>query len=343
MKIFAYATAAIALAACANFGSLNPTPQGLGPSSRSIVRDTTAGFTFYTVDYPKQHPTRITGIAKNREIVGVYGSNAKNNPYHSFTSLYDASQPYAQFQHDDYPLADSTYMTSIAIPDHSTSSIEAGYAMSVSDLPGTWGVIDNKGLWSLVRRNRGERLCHMMQFFGIDANYDAVGQYWYDKSPSGGCARHTQYATELVPGERFHDYPNIVGPDIAATGLIKSGLMVGSTNISGTGLSKGWTRGQADSYKYWNYDGKTRDSTLMNGMNDAGVVVGTYKDELGNWHGFIVHNLFSTSKHPVWTTIDEPNGDQTNTVVSGIDGLGDICGWYTGTDGVVHGFVGIRQ
>ncbi|HET6275344.1 MAG TPA: hypothetical protein VFE16_05315 [Candidatus Cybelea sp.] len=337
------ALAAFTLAACANFGTSNLTPQGFSAHASPVGRSAAAAFTFYTVDYPNEHPNRITGIAKNREIVGVYGNNGSQGPYHSYTSLYNASQPYTQFQVDDFPNSQSTYMTSIAIPAHSTTAIQAGYVITPADLQGNWGVINNKGLWSLVRRNRGERTCHMMELFGIDAKYDAVGFYWNDDSPSGTCGKYTQYPTEVVPGEGFHDYPHVLGAYPSATGINRAGLLVGSTDVSGNGASKGWTRGQADSYKYWNYDNKSRLSTLMNGMNDAGVIVGTYKDLTGDWHGFIVSNLFSTTKQPVWQSIDEPDGDQESTVISGIDGSGDICGWYTGTDGLIHGFVGIRQ
>lgn len=343
LRSFAFATAILSLTACANLGALNPTPQAFAGSFSPAVRSAPPTYTFYTVDYPNKHPNRITGIAKNREIVGVYGNNGSQGAYHSYTSQYSASQPYTQFQADDYPNSESTYMTSIAIPPKSTSSIQAGYVITPADLQGTWGVINNKGLWSLVRRNRGERLCHMMELFGIDAKYDAVGFYWDDNSPSGDCAKYTQYSTEVVPGEGFHDYPHVTGAYPTATGINGAGLMVGSTDISGDRPSKGWTRGQADSYKYWNFEDKSRDSTQMNGLNDAGVVVGTYKDLTGNWHGFIVWNLFSASKQPKWESIDEPSGDQTGTVISGIDDSGDICGWYTGTDALIHGFVGIRQ
>jgi hypothetical protein len=41
----------------------------------------------------------------------------------------------------------------------------------------------------------------------------------------------------------------------------------------------------------------------------------------------------------VWQSIDEPNADK-NTVVTGINDSGDICGYYVDPSGVQHGFVG---
>jgi len=44
------------------------------------------------------------------------------------------------------------------------------------------------------------------------------------------------------------------------------------------------------------------------------------------------------SKHLKWQTIDAPKS-RGFTVVNGISGGGDICGWYRGGDDKLHGFV----
>ena len=346
LRAIAWATAAFAVSACANSHTFTPASEAL---SRTAKPASASGFTFYTVDYPYQTPNRITGIADNQEIVGVYGDNGSYGPYHSFTSQYDASQPYAKFQKDDYPNAPSTYMASINLPPHSSSTIQAGYVITPGDLQGYWGVLNNKGLWSLIRRHRGEGKCHMMELFGINSSYFEVGFYWYDNSPpSGNCSSHTQYVTEARPGGAFHDF-TVVGANPTAAGVNKSGWLAGSTDNSGNGPSQGWTKmvckgcNKGTEVKYWNYDNDPSSSTQLLGMNDSSVVVGTYQDGSGNWHGLIATNLLSISQQPTWQSIDEPNGNQTNTVISGIDNLGDICGWYTDAYGVTHGFVGIYQ
>lgn len=328
-----------------------PGPQGASRSSSPIAPDAGAGFKFYTVDYPHETPNRVTGIAGNQEIVGVYGSNQNQHPYHSYTSQYSSRQPYSKFQSDDYPNAPSTYMASISVSSNSGNAIQAGYVMTPGDLQGTWAVINSNGLWSLIRRHRGEGHCHMMELFGTNSRNDyAVGFYWYDDSPpSGFCSKHTQDVTELRPGEKFHDFPQVVGPNPVAAGLTKSGWLVGSTNNSGHGPSQGWTkmvcRGchKGTQVTYWHYKNDRHSSTQLLGVNDSAVAVGTYQDARGHWHGLIAKNLLSVSRQPTWQSVDEPDGNQTNTVISGIDNLGDICGWYTGKDGRTHGFVGIYQ
>jgi hypothetical protein len=350
LTAIACAAVAVAIAGCSNTGSMTPATRGLLGSPTRTKPTSSSGYTFYTVDYPYESPNRITGIADNQEVVGVYGTGTGSlTPYHSFTSQYNSSQPYTQFANDDYPNAPSTYMSSITELPHSGGMIQAGYVVEPDDLNGTWGVLNDQGLWSLIRRHRGEGKCHMMELFGINVNYYAAGFYWQDDSPSGGCAKHTQYVTEARPGGAFHDFSDVVGKNPVAYGVNKSGWLVGSTDNSGSKASQGWTKmvckgcRKGTAVTYWNYNGNGNLSTQMLGLNDAGVVVGTYQDSSGNWHGLVAENLLSISQQPVWQSIDEPNGNQTNTVISGIDNNGDICGWYTGNDGLVHGFVGIFQ
>jgi len=331
---------------------MTPATRVLPGSSFRTEPASSSGYTFYTVDYPYESPNRITGIADNQEIVGVYGSGigSGSQAYHSFTSQYNSSQPYTQFQNDDYPNAPSTYMSSITQLPHSGGVIQSGYVVDPDDLNGTWGVLDDKGLWTLIRRHRGEGKCHMMELFGINESYFSVGFYWQDDGPpSGGCAKHTQYITEVRPGEGFHDFSQVVGKNPVAYGVNKSGWLVGSTDNSASAASQGWTKmvckgcRKGTQVAYWNYNNNSNFSTQMLGVNNAGTVVGTYQDSSGNWHGLVATNLLSVSGQPGWQSIDEPNGNQTSTVISGIDNNGDICGWYTGTDGLTHGFVGLYQ
>ena len=340
--------AAFVVSGCTNSSTVTPVSTGL---SRQLKAASTSGFTFYTVDYPYQAPNRITGIADNQEIVGVYGGAGSSNPYHSYTSPYSASQPYTQFQNDDYPNATSTYMASISVTPNSGSVLQAGYVTTPRNLRGNWGVTNSNGLWTLLQKHKGEGHCHVMELFGANANNNyAVGFYWYDDSRlTGNCTKHTQYVTEARPGERFHDFPKVLGENPVATGVNKSGWLVGSTDNSGSEPSQGWTKmvckgcRKGTQLTYWNYNNDRNRSTQFLGMNDSAAVVGTYQDASGNWHGLIATNLLTTSKQRNWYSIDEPDSNQTNTVISGINNSNDICGWYTGSDGVTHGFVGIHQ
>src|SRR5207247_4335638 len=71
-------------------------------------------------------------------------------------------------------------------------------------------------------------------------------------------------------------------------------------------------------------------ATFANGINDAGQIVGYYRDASGREHGF----LYSAG---VYTTIDDPlaTGDNRAT---GINSAGQIVGFYDNDTGR-HGFV----
>lgn len=338
------ATVAFALSGCAGSGT-TPSLGSLGNPLQRVPTQS-SGYTFYTVDYPYESPNRVTAIADNQEIVGVYGGSGSQS-YHSYTSQYNSG--YTQFANDDYPNSPGTYMAGILYT--SKGIVQAGFGVVPYTLNGTWGLINNKGLWTLVQKHPGGGKCHMQELFQINSSYYAVGFYWQDNSPpSGDCSKHTQIVTELRPGGVFHDFTGISGAAPSANGINKSGWLAGSTDTSGKGPSQGWTkavckgcRGGVGGVRYWNYNNDSKKSTQMLGVNNSGVVVGTYEDSSDNWHGFVATNLFPLTATPSWQTIDEPNGNGTNTTISGIDNSGDICGWYTGTDGLTHGFVGIYQ
>src|SRR5208337_2095970 len=60
----------------------------------------------------------------------------------------------------------------------------------------------------------------------------------------------------------------------------------------------------------------------VNGINDAGQIVGTYQDASFNSHGFL-------GVGGVLTTVDQPGASSTN--VNGINNSGQIVGWGSPT------------
>ena len=84
---------------------------------------------------------------------------------------------------------------------------------------------------------------------------------------------------------------------------------------------------QTDTFTSITYPGANM--THAQGINDAGDIVGTYRDAGNLYHGF----LLSGGK---FTSIDFPGAKQTWAM--GINSHGDISGYY-GLDGVQHGFL----
>jgi hypothetical protein len=326
---------------------------------------------FYKVDYPNKSTNRITGIASNKEIIGVYG-NGSTALYSSFTAIYHtpspSQSPYPTFVADNYPDApNGTYMTSIMVPSASATPVTAGYVIDPNahngNLPGDWAVVNNAGLWTLIQNHpKAGANCHVQEIFGIDPQYDAVGLYGKStQTPPDHCtasepSTYTQFATEIEAGETFKDFSGVVGSNPVATGIYETGTgnssvawVVGSTDYPGSGStggnSEGWVKESGNNpVVYATYPPKGSLSTLSTqffAVNSQGVAVGTYEDSKQNWHGFTVSGIFSgnASSYAWSSAIDQ--GDKTDTVVTGIDNAGDICGWDHASDGKIHGFVGL--
>jgi hypothetical protein len=71
-------------------------------------------------------------------------------------------------------------------------------------------------------------------------------------------------------------------------------------------------------------------STFAGAINDAGVIVGSYLDARGQFHGF-------TDRGGVFSTVSDPAGAQ-GTAPQGISNTGAVVGFYTDSSGTIHGF-----
>ena len=73
-------------------------------------------------------------------------------------------------------------------------------------------------------------------------------------------------------------------------------------------------------------------------VNDQGIAVGYYQDSTGSQHGFLYNT--NTGKY---TFLDDPNAAFSNgieiTQITGINNSGEITGFYSDGNGVLHGFV----
>jgi hypothetical protein len=77
--------------------------------------------------------------------------------------------------------------------------------------------------------------------------------------------------------------------------------------------------------------------TIVQGINNAGEVVGSYIDANGLWHGF------SRTSKGVFTTFDVPGAGTSagqGTHVYGVSPSGKIVGYFIDSNSVSHGFLG---
>jgi hypothetical protein len=87
----------------------------------------------------------------------------------------------------------------------------------------------------------------------------------------------------------------------------------------------------AQTFKYVAIDFPNSKSTVANGINTAGTIVGSYVSSTGHTHGFRLQSA-------KFTTIDYPGS--SSTVINGINDYGDVVGTYTLSGSqLTHGFI----
>lgn len=76
--------------------------------------------------------------------------------------------------------------------------------------------------------------------------------------------------------------------------------------------------------------------TEVRGINNAGVIVGNYRDSNGSVHGFVATPGAGGTYS--YTTLDDPAGHNF-TSIQGINSPGQVVGSYDDSSSVAHGFV----
>jgi hypothetical protein len=118
-----------------------------------------------------------------------------------------------------------------------------------------------------------------------------------------------------------------------------SGVAAGnwSTDPTAATGNQGWTFDlKTGSYSFFDVPGVDKvhyDGTIVQDINNAGVVAGLFTDSNGVVHGF-------TKSGDQYQTFDVPGADFT--AVQGINSQGDLSGVYR-SGGVRHGFVLLRN
>lgn len=130
--------------------------------------------------------------------------------------------------------------------------------------------------------------------------------------------------------------PKAVAYSTSADGINKYNSIVGSYLDKATGRRHGFKRYSNGSYNELLYPAKNSGGsweTYPRGINDNGVVVGTYFDASNQARGFVYHS-------GQWATLDYPNSasSYTNTEIWGISNSDIIVG--TGYD---NGFTPLRK
>jgi uncharacterized protein (TIGR03437 family) len=81
--------------------------------------------------------------------------------------------------------------------------------------------------------------------------------------------------------------------------------------------------GQAQTYSYSTFDPTGSTNTSVNGMNNAGQIVGAYRDAAG-----VTHNFLRSADGSTYTAVVVPGSQPGTTTTDAINNLGQIAGNY---------------
>jgi hypothetical protein len=259
--------------------------------------DITAQLTFTTIDVPGAGVTGVYGINTDGDMVGYYGTSSNAPHKHGF--LYIGGN----FTYIDYPGAYATFTYGIndsglmvGSAEFSGGNVVRGYTYDgISFIPLRDG--SNSATFA----------------FGINNAGWVVGGAGTIYTTKGFEMRNGQYQPISFPGENVY---------ALAAGINNLGRVVGWTDDATYLYSGG-------NFKAISFPGATR--TMALGINDKGVIVGTYGVAGGCLGcGFVLKNgkYFSFS-YP----------GAIVTAANGINNSGQMVGQYQLPDYTYHGFV----
>jgi hypothetical protein len=143
-----------------------------------------------------------------------------------------------------------------------------------------------------------------------------------------------------IDTQTWNTFPVIPGTGFNGTGGVNArGVAAGNWTTDPTTATgnQGWTFDpKTGSYSFFDVPGVDKVNhigTIVNGINNAGVVAGLFSDSNGVSHGFAKNG-------DQYQTIDVPGADFT--AIQGINSEGDVSGVYRAA-GVRHGFVLTRN
>lgn len=363
LGLIALTVAGMAVSACSTSAGSGTSPI----SNRTTLKTTAYTWSYTTVAPVSDDHTEVTGINNGTppEIVGIYftGSPALYNSFTSPEANYNTFS-YASFPYSQATPSSSctgTQMRGITTPASGSNPVLAGSVCEPGQEGGNWAVLNNQGLWSLVKPDGSpDGTCVYGFLFGINDSNVAVGYHQRTGVPKNCKVAYSPTAFEVVPPQTFTDVPfpssGYATPSIAY-GINDSGDMVGTATINGA--SQGWYAVcQPASAPCWNSSSPTAycfnklnvpNSTnttpyaISNAVDDNAtkLIVGSYQTSAGHTHGFLVP-ITDSATCPYGTfqaPIDEDPSDSL-TVISGINNNNYIVGWYVGSAGKTKGFVG---
>ena len=284
---------------------------------------------FQTVDNPGDPMfNQLLGINNTGTVVGYFGDGGvQPNKGYQITSPYSAGN----FTNENFP---GSVQTQVVGVNNAATPVTVGFW--VDGLGNNFGFVNQNGNFiQVVDPNTPAMLTgvtRINQLLGVNDNGLSAGFYVDAGGASHGYVYNigTQVFTELTLPSSF-GATSVTATGINDNGMI-SGFYTGPDDLIFGFVDNG---GNFTSLTDPNAPG----NTMLLGINNTGMAVGSYVDASGNTHGLVYNSSSNT-----WQTVDDPNAVNipafavAGTTVNGINDLGQLVGFYSdGTN--VNGFV----
>ena len=260
---------------------------------------------------------QLLAVNNSGTIAGYFGDGTiLPNKGYVVTAPYGAKS----FTNENFPTSVQTQVTGI-----NDSGTTVGFWVDGNG--NSYGFIDENGTYSTALDPLAPTIGGIVneQFLGINDAGDVAGFYTNDGSgDSSGFV-----------------YDSSTGAYTAIT--MKGAVSLTATDVNNLGQVSGFfTNGSGATDGFVDTNGKflvlsgpagASDVNAL-GLNDAGLVVGSYMDSSGNTDGFVYDIATNT-----YTTVDDPKGNGTMTVLNGVNDQGQMVGFYQDASGNVNGML----
>jgi len=240
---------------------------------------------------------------------------------------YTVTAPYTQahFSNENFPTSAQTQVTGI-----NNSGTTVGFWVDANG--DNYGFIDQNGTFSTAIDPLAPTIKGVVseQFLGINDAGEVAGFYVNDVSgDTSGFVYNSNTGT--YSAVKIAGATSLTATDVNDKGQIsgfftKGGVTDGFVDTNGKFLVLSGPAGASD--------------VQALGLNDAGLVVGSYMDAKGNTDGFV----FSTATG-TYTTVIDPHAKPvagsttTTTVVNGVNDQGQLVGFYVDANGNTDGML----
>ena len=281
---------------------------------------TATTYTFTTLN-DQADPTfnQLLGINGHHVIAGYFGSGA--DAQHP-NKGYVLRPPYGQANYTNENFPGSAQTQVIGIDNKGNT---AGFWVTKNGT--NHGFVEWNGVFENLNDPKTPHMAGSVnQLLGVNDNGVAVG--FYNDAAGNSHAYQVNQATGVFTAIKI---PGAVSA--TATGISRGGYIVGFAKDA-AGTTSSWMLAPGGQLTTYQFPGGS--NTQAFGINPQKQIVGSYLDGNGVQHGFVLTNPQGPKSH--WQSIDDPNG-VGSTVVNGINGAGDLVGFYTDAAGNTDGML----